>query len=176
MRIQRIYDKLAKYSRIAEEKKSKTTLSKCKYDFSKKRVNPKLSMGDVKLSLMDEIKRTYEWLQEISSIASYYAYDRFDELTDKFYDFRNEASLEVDNLTVNSGVSGLEENGQVLQEELAEVEKVAEMLGVPPNEIYENYDEAKELADNSSELWTDVKREWFKYYEVTNQGVVGDFW
>ena len=170
--MQNIYNKLAKYSKI--QAKPKTPLSKCKYDFSKKRT--KLKKRGVKLSLMDEIQSTYDWVEQISSTASYYAYERFEELTDKFYDFRNEVSLEVDNLTVNSGVSGLEENAEYLQNELAEVENVAEMLGVPPSEIYDNYDEAKQLADNASELWTDVKREWFKYYEVTNQGVVGDFW
>ena len=170
-RQQNIYDKLAKYTKA--QAKPKTALSKCKYDFSKKKV--RLKNHNVKLSLIDDLKSNYDWLEQISSIASYYAYERLDELLDKYYEYQNEIAIEVDNMAINSGVSGLEDNANYTQGLLTEIEKVAEMLGQSPSDVYEDYDEAKELVNNASNLWGELKSEYKTFVDETSKQLVGDW-
>lgn len=172
MRIQSIYDKLAKYSRIAEEKKANTTLSKCKYDFSKKTKHWKFAKYNVKLSLIDEIEQEYEYLDEAVGIASYYGYERFEELDEKYTDFKMEIAGEVDNMAVNSSVRYVKEGTEKLGEMLAKVKELAEELGMPASEIYDNYDEAFNLFSNAPEVYSDFLSEYKKFTAYVG---LGDF-
>lgn len=150
-RQQRIYDKLAKFSKAQE--KPKTALSKCKYDFSKKKV--RLKNHNVKLSLIDEINEEYEYVNEAVGIASYYGYERLEELEDKYLDLQTEISIEVDNMAVNSSVSYVEEGVEKLSELLLKVVKIADDLGVSPREIYPEYEEKYELATGGMAIYNE---------------------
>jgi DNA repair ATPase RecN len=169
-RTQSIYDKLAKFSRIAEEKKANTTLSKCKYDFSKKQV--RLKNHNVKLSLIDDINKQYEYLEDSSMIASYYGYERFDELEEKFYDFKMEISEEVDNMAVNSDVGYVKEYATNLTEMLAKLENTAEQLGMSPSELLPDYDEVKQRVDDAPAIYDDFLS---KYKDFARLAGLGDF-
>lgn len=148
-RQQNIYDKLAKYSKAQE--KPKTALSKCKYDFSKKQV--RLKNHNVKLSLIDEINQEYEYVDEAVGIASYYGSERLEELEDKYLDLQTEISIEVDNMAVNSSVAYVEEGTEKLREMLAKIESTADELGMTASELYDNYEEVKELATGGMAIY-----------------------
>ncbi len=173
MKIQRIYDKLAKFKKAQD--KPKTVFSKCKYDFSKKSIKPKLSKGNVKLSLMDELKTAYEWLENLTDIATYYTTERYDTLENEYYAWKNEAQGELDNVIVNSGVSMLDDAGTDMNNFLEQVEGVASMLGVPNSEIYENYNETKQKADGDQELFNEMRSGYKSLISQINDGV-NDLW
>ena len=168
-RQQNIYNKLAKFRKAQD--KPKRALSKCKYNFSKKRIN--LKKRNVKLSLIDELTQEYEYVEEAVSIASYYGYERLEELTDKYYDFQSEIGIEVDNMAINSSVRYVEEGTEKLLEMLSKVENLATELGTEPSELYDNYDEVKQLANNAMEVYSDFKDAYKEFIRET--GLVKDF-
>tara|TARA_R110000772_G_scaffold57037_1_gene129472 strand:+ start:335 stop:850 length:516 start_codon:yes stop_codon:yes gene_type:complete len=168
-RQQNIYDKIAKYSKIQD--KPKTALSKCKYDFSKKQV--RLKNHNVKLSLIDDIKSEYEYLEEMVGIASYYGYERLEEITDKYDDFRTEVSIEVDNMAVNSGVSYVPEGIENLINLVGPLEVAAEALGISPNELYDGFDDAVQLINSGKETYSEFIDVYKEFVRTT--GLVNDF-
>ncbi len=167
-RTQSIYDKLAKFTKAQE--KPKTALSKCKYDFSKKKV--RLKNHNVKLSLIDDINKQYEYLEDSSGIASYYGYERLDELEEKFYDFKMEISEEVDNMAINSDVGYVKEYATNLTEMLTKLENTAEQLGMSPSELLPDYDEVKQRVDEAPGVYDDFLS---KYKDFARLAGLGDF-
>lgn len=175
MGIQNIYDKLAKFSKIQEAKKpktalSKTALSKSLYDFSKKQV--RLKNHNVKLSLIEDLRQQYEYLEESLSIASYYGYERLGELEDKLTEFKMEIAEEVDNMAVNSDVGFVKEYATNVNEMLAKLENTAEQLGMSPSELYDNYDAVKQTANEAPGIYDDFLT---NYKDFTRYAGLGEF-
>ena len=150
---QRIFDKLAKIkgngSRAALGKKNK-----------------------VELSVIDDLNSELNWLEEITGTASYYESERFEELENEWSELKMKFDEELDNLAVNSGVGGIEEVADRVLEYLEQISKSAEGLGVEPSEIYDRYDEVKEIAENSKDLYSDFRD---KYKELVRWGGFNDF-
>ena len=167
-RQQNIYDKLAKYTKA--QAKPKTALSKCKYDFSKKQV--RLKKRNVKLSLIDDITERYNNLEELQSIASYYLHERFDELEDKWYDFKMEISEEVDNMAVNTSVGMINEESEHLSELLIKIQDTANDLGMAPEDLYSNYNEVYQTMTISQTLYSDFLS---KYKDFARLAGLGEF-
>ena len=125
----------------------------------------------VDLSLVDDIEQEVNRFEEAESAASYLAYDLGDEVIDAYDEFRMKYSL--DDYIINGPVRDLEEVTEILQGYLTKLEASAEELGIPPYDIYFDYEDLKQRVDNSNELNNDAKR---KYQEVVDYTGFNDFW
>ena len=139
-----------------------------------KPANTKLSKTRrVKMSVVEDIQDAYSNFYEISSLASYYANERFDELLDEIYEFRSKLSEEVDNLVVNSSVSMLEEEGENLIQLLDKLESAAAELDAEPSELLAEYVDIREAAEEAKYLYESFKD---KYLEVVrDSGTLATF-
>lgn len=119
-----------------------------------KQANTKLSKTrKLKLSVVDEIESNVNWLESAYSEASYYAYERWDEVLDRIQEYRDEIGQEVDNVAINGEARSLDEAGSNMLELLATLEKGAEDLGVDPSELLDNYEEIKDMAENAKDTY-----------------------
>ena len=124
----------------------------------------------VKLSIVQDLITEFEPLEEASSLASYLAYEYGDEIMDAFSDFSSKWDL--DNLFVNSSINMLDEMANNYKPMLEELEQKANDLGLDPADIFDNYQEAKELVDNADGLYSDMLS---KYREIINYVGFRDF-
>lgn len=139
-----------------------------------KQANTKLSKTRrMKMSVVEDIQDAWSNFEEISSLASYYANERFDELLDEIYEFRSKLSEEVDNLVVNTSVSMLEEEGENLIKLLDKLESAAADLDTDPSELLDEYVDIREAAEEAKYLYESFKD---KYLEVVrDSGTLATF-
>lgn len=140
------------------------------------KVNAKLHKSkkvDVKLSIVDDIESELDWWDQINSTASYYAYERFEELTDKYDDMRSEF-YEVDELAINSGVSGLDEVSKDILSKVEALESQLSDLGLDVNEIEFStpngvltLSELKSELQRSEETYNDMIKEYREFLSYT---------
>lgn len=76
-------------------------------------------------------------------------------------------------MAINSSVRYVEEGTEKLLEMLSKVENLATELGTEPSELYDNYDEVKQLANNAMEVYSDFKDAYKEFIRET--GLVKDF-
>jgi len=139
-----------------------------------KPANTKLSKTRrVNMSVVEDIQDAWSNFEELSSLASYYADERFDELIDEIYEFRSKLSEEVDNLVVNTSVSMLEEEGENLIKLLDKLESAAADLDTDPSELLDEYVDIREAAEEAKYLYESFKD---KYLEVVrDSGTLATF-
>ena len=139
-----------------------------------KPANTKLSKTRrVNMSVVEDIQDAWSNFEELSSLASYYADERFDELIDEIYEFRSKLSEEVDNLVVNTSVSMLEEEGENLIKLLDKLESAAADLDTDPSELLDDYVDIREAAEEAKYLYESFKD---KYLEVVrDSGTLATF-
>jgi len=125
----------------------------------------------VDLSLVDDIEQEVDSFEEAESDASYLAYDYGDEVIDAYDDFR--MKYDLDNYVVNGSVRYLEESAEILKASLNKLEIAADELGIPPSEVYYDYDNLKQRVDNAQSLSDEAKS---KYREVTDYTGIPNFW
>ncbi len=125
----------------------------------------------IDLSLVDDIENEVDRLYAAESGASYLAYELGDEVIDAYDDFKMKYSL--DDYVINGNVRDLEEVADILREGLSKLELAANELGIPPSEVYYDYDNLKQRVDNAQTLSDEAK---FKYREVTDYTGMGNFW
>lgn len=131
-----------------------------------KPANTKLSKArKLKLSVVDDIESEVNSLEEAYSEASYYAYERWDEIIERIDEYRTEIGNEVDNVAVNGSGRYLEEAGENMLKLLEKLETGAEDLGVDPSELLDNYEEIKQMAESAQETYDEFKS---KYQEVVD--------
>ena len=124
----------------------------------------------VKLSIVQDLITEFDSLEETSSLASYFAYEYGDEIIDAWSDFSSKYNL--DDLWVNSSIRMLDEVADTVRPMLEELKQKAEDLGLDPADIYDNYQEAKDLVDNADQLYRDMLD---KYREIINYVGFRDF-
>jgi TATA-binding protein-associated factor Taf7 len=125
----------------------------------------------VDLSLVDDIENEVDRFEEAESAANYLAYDLGDEVIDAYDEFRMKYSL--DDYIINGAVRDLEEVAEILQGYLTKLETSAEELGIPPYDIYFDYEDLKQRVANANQLNNEAKR---KYQEVVDYTGFNDFW
>ena len=154
-------------------KKHKEYINKVKKtDLSKFSNKPK----KVELGIVDDLREGEDKLEELSGLASYYAYERFEELENEYWDKTSFLSEEVDNLIINSEVAYLEELYQELEVKLQTLEDSANELGMSPNELYENYDELKTNVNDAGQIYSEfVDRYKELVNDINNMGGIADF-
>ncbi len=125
----------------------------------------------IDLALVDDIESEVDRFEAAESDASYLAYELGDEVIDAYDDFKMKYSL--DDYVINGNVRDLEEVADILREGLSKLELAANELGIPPSEVYYDYDDLKQRVDNAQTLSDEAK---FKYREVTDYTGMGNFW
>ena len=125
----------------------------------------------IDLSLVDDIENEVDSFESAESDASYLAYEYGDEVIDAYDDFR--MKYDLDNYVVNGSVRYLEESAVILKASLSKLEIAADELGIPPSEVYYDYDDLKQRVDNAQSLSDEAKS---KYREVTDYTGMGNFW
>ena len=127
----------------------------------------------VKLGTIDEIESMSQSFEEAYQDATYLAYDMGDEYISMIEEYRSEIGR-IDDYVINGLVTSLEEYADEMQEKLMEVERVADELGVDPNDFLGNFDELKRMADSANEVYNDARS---KYTEVVEySGFLNNFW
>lgn len=125
----------------------------------------------IDLSLVDDIENEVDRFDAAESDASYLAYELGDEVIDAYDEFIMKYSL--DDYVINGNVRDLEEVAEILKERLNKLEIAADELGIPPSEVYYDYDNLKQRVDNAQSLSDEAKS---KYREVTDYTGIGNFW
>lgn len=125
----------------------------------------------IDLSLVDDIESEVDSFELAESDASYLAYELGDEVIDAYDDFRMKYAL--DDYVVNGSVRYLEESAEILKASLNKLELAADELGIPPSEVYYDYDNLKQRVDNAQSLSDEAKS---KYREVTDYTGMRNFW
>jgi hypothetical protein len=125
----------------------------------------------IDLSLVDDIENEVDSFEEAESDASYLAYELGDEVIDAYDDFRMKYNL--DDYVINGSVRYLEESAEILKASLTKLEIAADELGIPPSEVYYDYENLKQRVDNAQSLSDEAKS---KYREVTDYTGMGNFW
>lgn len=149
--MQKIYNKLAKDKKVALNKKK------------------------VKLALMDSIKTEVDAFLDFESTASYYAYDRLDELADKWMDAVAPIREEVHDLMINySPSASLEATSETLAGYLSELRQQVDELGVDASEVEIDtqdgtftLDELEQRVANASDLNLDFRSKYMEYVSYT---------
>ncbi len=125
----------------------------------------------IDLSLVDDIESEVDSFESAESDASYLAYEYGDEVIDAYDDFR--MKYDLDNYVVNGSVRYLEESAEILKASLNKLEIAANELGIPPSEVYYDYDNLKQRVDDAQSLSDEAKS---KYREVTDYTGMPNFW
>ena len=105
----------------------------------------------VKLSLVDDIEKQKGYLEDAYSELSYILNDWAGEKEDELYKIQGE----LDNIIVNSEATSTDIFIQELSEPLKRLEDNAKSLGIDPDEIYDEYQDAKDMIEDASRLWRD---------------------
>lgn len=135
----------------------------------------KLNKKQVKLALMDSIKTEADGFLDAETTASYYAYDRLDELADEWMDAVRPITEEVHNLMINySPSASLEATSETLAGYLSELRQQVEDLGVDSSEVEIDtqegtftLDELEQRVANASDLNLDFRNKYRDYVNYT---------
>jgi len=133
----------------------------------KKGINLSSNKRNVKLNAIQEIENVRGYSETAMSEASYIIQELMPEMEDKCY----EIQMQVDNIIVNSEANALEDFANDLEQAIEVIEKSANDLGIDPEEIYDEIDDARnELQDMRSLQgdWDDLEREYPLVYRLTN--------
>jgi len=119
-RLNRIYTQLSEAG-----KNTKTKLSKKR---------------SVKLSLIDKIYTQRDYLKDAADHISYMTSEYLPEMEKKLFDIRRD----IDNFIVNSDASSIEDFLSEMQDLVKELKSGADALGVPIDEVYDEYPELED--------------------------------
>lgn len=121
----------------------------------------------VKLSIVDDITTVMSDAENAISEASYIVQELMPDLNDQVYEIRGQ----VDNIIVNSEANYLEEAGDEIEAALQKLEDSAGELGIDPNDIFDEYDDAKQMLQEMRSLqseWDDLANEYPYVFRLTN--------
>ena len=139
----------------------KTVFSRIAKGMPKKKVN---------LSIVQDLITEFEPLETSFSDAQYLAYDWGDEIMDAFSDWR--VKYNIDDFIVNGTARLLKEYADDYRSKLEELEQKATDLGLEPIDIFDDYEEAKEMVNNAESTYDDIIR---KYREIISYVGIPDF-
>jgi chromosome segregation ATPase len=106
---------------------------------------------EVKLSVVDDIQTQRDYLESAYSELSYILNDWAGEKEDELYKIQGE----LDNIIVNSEATSTDIFIQELSEPLKKLEDNAKSLGLDPEDIFDEYQETKDMIEDASRLWRD---------------------
>lgn len=127
-------------------------------ELSKAKKGTKLGSAkrNVKLSIVDDLERLYDQVEEASSDLNYFTYEVIDEQEEKLSDIM----LVIDEMIINSQMLYAKEGAEEMAELLAKVEASANDLGIDPEDVFAQYNDAKELVDSVQSAHDNLVDEW----------------
>ena len=133
-------------------------LQKVWAELSKANKGTKLSSNkrNVKLSIVDDVENKMSELEDYYNDLTYFTYEMLPELSEK----AAEVNLALDEMIINSGMTFAKDAADELNDLLAKIEDSAKELGLSPDDVFDQYDDAKEMADNALNAHSDLVSEW----------------
>lgn len=110
----------------------------------------------VKLNTVQEAQTSFDELEDSLGDLTYFAYEVIEEQENKL----GEIMDVVDNMIINSSMLYAKDAAESLMESLDKIEKSAKDLGVDPDDVFDNYEEAKDMAQQAISAHEDLVSEW----------------
>lgn len=122
----------------------------------------------VSLSVVSTAQTEYSALEDLEG-------DLFNasEMLTEFYDKYQEATLLLDSIVMDTSLSSLNDTISILQDALSQIEDSSATLGVEPDEVFEDYDKARELIESVKSSYSDFMNDWTRA-DVQNNTAYGD--
>lgn len=123
-------------------------------ELSKGNKRTKLSANKrgVKLGAVDEARNLYDDLVDAQGLLSYFGDEVIDEQDEKLY----EILTVIDEYIINSGMLNAKDYAEDMDMYLNKIEESAKSLGIDPEDIYEDYLDAKDLVDATLQSHEDM--------------------
>ncbi len=122
----------------------------------RKGTNLGLTKRNVKLSIVDDLERLYNEVESAQMDQSYFTYEIIDEQEEKLSDIM----IIIDEMIINSQMMYAKDGADEMAELLAKVEESAKGLGLDPQDVFDQYDDAKELVDAVNSTHDDLVDNW----------------
>jgi archaellum component FlaC len=110
----------------------------------------------VKLNTVQEAQTSFNELEDSLGDLTYFAYEVINDQEDKL----GEIMDVIDNMIINSSMLYAKDSAESLLESLEKIEKSAKDLGVDPEDVFDQYEEAKDMADQAISAHEDLVSEW----------------
>lgn len=121
-----------------------------------KAANTKLSKArNLKLSVIQDAQTEYDSLQDLEGELS----SASEMLTD-FYDKYQEAQSILDAIVMDFSLGSINDTISSLSSALSQIEDSSATLGVEPSEVFDSYDDARDLIDNVRNAYSDFIGDW----------------
>lgn len=121
-----------------------------------KQANTKLSKArNLKLSVIQDAQTEYDSLQDLEGELS----SASEMLTD-FYDKYQEAQSILDAIVMDFSLGSINDTISSLSSALSQIEDSSATLGVEPSEVFDSYDDARDLIDNVRNAYSDFIGDW----------------
>ncbi len=124
------------------------------------------------LSLVSELEDRLDELQYAFDDASYYGYERLDDLLDQWFEATNPIKTEIDEMAINGNASNLPFIAEEVKNLLADFDTGMDRLGLDPTEVLPNYDDYRRYVDEADGVYKDFIS---KYRETINYTNNNDF-
>mgnify|MGYP003630023675 FL=1 len=111
---------------------------------------------EVKLNTVQEAQTSFDELEDSLGDLTYFAYEVIEEQEQKL----SEIMDVIDNMIINSMALFAKDEAESLIESLDKIEKSAKDLGVDPEDVFDQYDDAREMADQAMSAHDDLVSEW----------------
>jgi len=123
---------------------------------AKKGTNLGSTKRNVKLSLVDDIERKMGEVEGSMMDLTYFTYEMMDDLEEKLSDI----SLAVDEMIINSQMLFAKDASDELNDLLDKVEESAKGLGMNADDIFDRFDEAREMVQTTESAHDDLVDNW----------------
>ncbi len=122
----------------------------------------------LELSIVSDLEDRYDELQYAFDDASYYGYERLDDLLDEFYNAVNPIKTEIDEMAINGNASNLPFVAEEVKTMIAELEQKADELGLNPSDLVAGYDDMKIWSDQADSVYSNFVSKYRETINVTN--------
>lgn len=111
---------------------------------------------EVKMSVVDDVERSMSELEDSVGDLTYFTYEMLPDLSEKAYD----VNLALDEMIINSQMLYAKDAAEGLLENLGRIEESAKSLGIDPEDVFDQYDEAKQMAEDAINAHEDLVKAW----------------
>ena len=114
------------------------------------------SKRNVKLSVVDDVERSMSELEDSVGDLTYFTYEMLPDLSEKAYD----VNLALDEMIINSQMLFAKDAAEGLLENLERIDESAKSLGIDPEDVFDQYDDAKQMAEDAINAHEDLVKAW----------------
>ena len=114
------------------------------------------SKRNVKLSVVDDVERSMSELEDSVGDLTYFTYEMLPDLSEKASD----VNLALDEMIINSQMLFAKDAAEELLENLERIDESAKSLGIDPEDVFDQYDDAKQMAEDAINAHEDLVKAW----------------